>query len=555
MSPDNTHNARRWLCAASVLLLPLTIAQAQDQAQDQSDAAVSSAAQTGQAPGAKILQQSCQACHLPAQRDDGSTRYSRISDQRKTPEGWRMTINRMIHLRGVALAEADIAPLVQYLADTQGLAPSEAAPYRYLLEQDTNRAESGLDPELETMCARCHSGARVALQRRTEQEWQYLVNFHMAQFPTTELQAFARDRPWYRIAHDEVAPRLAERYGFDNAAWQQWLDADKPALEGDWRLVGHLPRRGDFDARMSAIPQDDGSLALRLDGTSADGSVLTGQGTARIYSGYEWRGELDIDGTTWRQVLATDGDGKRLQGRMFRADMDVMGGPLRAIRADAAAEVLSVSPSYLKRGDSTEITIVGQHLDGEPSLGAGIAVLEILDRDADGLRLRVQAASDATLGPRDVGVGEASLGQSLVVYDKLARLEVEPANAVARIGGNAGPLAKMPVPYRAIGYAAGPDGKAGSDDDLRLGYMPVTWSIAPADEIAEHEQDAQFAGGFDEHGVFVPGDAGPNPERPKRANNVGRLKAIATREEGGETITASGRLIVAVQDYVKRVIE
>ena len=37
--------------------------------------------------------------------------------------------------------------LVKYLADNQGLAPSESAPYRYLMEQDLNRQED-FDPEL-----------------------------------------------------------------------------------------------------------------------------------------------------------------------------------------------------------------------------------------------------------------------------------------------------------------------------------------------------------------------------------------------------------------------
>ena len=44
------------------------------------------------------------------------------------------------------------------------------------------------------LCARCHSYARVALQRRDAAEWLKLVHFHLGQYPTTEYQAGGRDR-------------------------------------------------------------------------------------------------------------------------------------------------------------------------------------------------------------------------------------------------------------------------------------------------------------------------------------------------------------------------
>lgn len=56
---------------------------------------------------------------------------------------------------------------------------------------------------------------------------------------------------------------------------------------------------------------------------------------------------------------------------------------------------------------------------------------------------------------------------------------------------------------------------------------------------------------MDRHtGVFVPGDAGPNPDRKMMANNVGNLKVIATVDEGGNTVTGEGQLIVGVQRWV-----
>ncbi|MDT0502530.1 MULTISPECIES: quinohemoprotein amine dehydrogenase subunit alpha [unclassified Halomonas] len=506
--------------------------------------------------GVEILRERCAACHTETTTAEESAYFSRISDQRKTPEGWQMTINRMIHLRGIEIPEEEKRSLVQYLADTQGLAPDETEGFRYLLEQDNNRVEAGIDPDLEQMCARCHSAARVGLQRRTEQEWQYLVNFHMGQFPTTELHAMARDREWYRLAHDELAPELAERYGLKSEAWEEWLSQEKPLLNGSWRVLGFIPGKGEYDGRMTATPDEDGNgFMLQMKGRYADGSPLEGEGHARVFTGYEWRGTLMLDDVEMRQVLAADAEGETLRGRMFLADSRRLGGEMNAYKDHGGAEILGIQPGYLRLGDSGEVTLIGQHLSGEVSLGEGVRVEEVLERSDDRIRMRISAAPEGSPGARDVTVGEATGDSILAVYDCLARLEVEPTNALARVGGNGGQLDKMRVAFRAVGYAAGADGEVGTDDDLRLGYMPADWSIIPADEAAAHEQDAEYAGTIDAHGIFTPGDAGPNPERPKSANNVGRLKAVATVDDGTDQLSGESRLLVAVQDYVQRVLD
>lgn len=506
--------------------------------------------------GEEILREYCTLCHTETTTESGAAHFSRISDQRKTPEGWQMTLNRMLHLRDIRLPQQEKQALVEYLANTQGLAPIEAASFRYLLEQDTNRVEADIDPDLEQMCARCHSAARFGLQRRTEQEWQYLVNFHMGQFPTTELHAMARDREWYRLAHDEVAPELAERYGLKSEAWEEWLSQDKPQLNGSWRVIGFIPGKGEYDGRMIASLNKDGSgFSLRMEGRYADGSPLQGEGHARVYTGYEWRGTLMLDDVEMRQVLAADAEGNTLQGRMFLADSRRLGGGMNAYKDHERTEVLAIQPEYLRLGESREVTLIGQHLHGEVSLGEGVRVEEVLERSDDRIRMRISASAKSSPGARDVTVGEATGDSILAVYDRLARLEVEPAHALARVGGNRGQLDKMRVAFRAVGYAAGADGEVGTDDDLRLGYMPVDWSVVPADETAADDQDAEYAGTIDANGIFTPGDAGPNPARPKSANNVGRLKAVATVDDGTNRVSGKSRLLVAVQDYVQRVLD
>ena len=92
------------------------------------------------------------------------------------------------------------------------------------------------------MCARCHSYARVALQRRTEDEWRKLAHFHLGQYPTTEYQALGRDRNWWEIASEQLPGELAERFPLDTPAWQAWSEREPVDLSGEWRFVGRDSR-------------------------------------------------------------------------------------------------------------------------------------------------------------------------------------------------------------------------------------------------------------------------------------------------------------------------
>jgi quinohemoprotein amine dehydrogenase len=152
---------------------------------------------------------------------------------------------------------------------------------------------------------------------------------------------------------------------------------------------------------------------------------------------------------------------------------------------------------------------------------------------------------------RSVQVGQVKSDQAFAVYDRVARVEVEPPQSIARIGENGASQAKVRATYRAVAYAAGQDGKPGTEDDIRLGYMPATWSVKPFDELAEHDKDVEFAGTMDAaNGIFTPGDAGPNPQRLMSANNVGNLSVVATVRDGGQQVDGEGHLLVTIQNYM-----
>lgn len=490
----------------------------------------------------KILATQCAACH----RAEGSDSYSRISHQRKTPEGWLMTIARMQVVHGLTITDDERRMLVKYLADEQGMAPSETADYRYGLERRSNAQEPMQgEPELGEMCIRCHSGARVAMQGRSEQEWTHLMNFHLGQFPTLEYQAFGRDRDWLNIALNETVPYLTEQFPLESEAWFKWLE-QRPAakdIASDWTFQGHYTGKGEVAGTLTTNHVEDDSFKVEMNGRYANGDPFVGSGTALLYNGHEWRANIEVDGVTLRQVFSVvDGE---MKGRMFERDRDERGLDFHAI-ANTDPALIAVQPGYVKVGQELKLTLLGNGLAGQPQLGQGIEVLDVLDRSAGQMRVKVRVADDAPVGPREVSVGKLN-GATLAVYDQISEVRVVPDYAVARIGGDGSSTPKVEGRFDAEAWGISADGKT----SYRIGFVPASWSVEPFNDEAAKLEDVKYAGTMDSvTGVFVPGDAGPNPARPMMANNVGDLKVVATVTEDDQTVTGEGHMIVAVQRWV-----
>lgn len=504
-----------------------------------SSLAVLAPAATSAATAEALLRAKCLPCHT-----ESSEGISRIGQQRKTPEGWLMSIARMQLIHGLKVSDEERRTLVKHLADRQGLAPSETAGVRYALERRLNTMETFESSQFTEMCARCHSGARVLLQRRPASEWEHLVHFHLGQFVTAEYQALGRDRDWFGIAVKEMVPELAKTLPLQSEAWTQWQASAAQPVNGNWTLSGHMSGRGGFSGVMKVSGgAGENRHQLSFEGRWDDGKPMRATGQALIYTGYEWRADLDVDGTPMRQVFALDNG--MLRGRMFLREHDEVGADVVAsLQRAGNSSILAVHPPYLQAGHEGELRIVGTGLDGELTLPAGIELLETVKRSPTEVVVRARAAQDAR-GLHEVGVGNTR-GGALALYDQVAAVKVLPAFAVARFGGNGSRTEKVEARFDAEAWAAGPDGKPGTEDDFRIGLMPAKWSVEAFDEVAVRDEDVRFAGLMDgASGVFVPGDAGPNPARRMSASNVGNLKVIAEISQGSEPVRGEGQLVVA----------
>ncbi len=203
----------------------------------------------------QIISTKCVTCHTQV-----GDQVNRLQ-QRKSPEGWLMTVTRMRTMHNAELSPEEVRTVVKHLADTQGLAPSETQGARFAMERRLNTIEQHKNELFGQMCARCHSGARVELQRRPMAEWEHLVHFHLGQFPTTEYQAGGRDRDWLGIALKEMVPYLAKTYPYESKAWTDWKAKAPVSPVGSWTVTapGPMAPRSRAAVRPWSTPATNGA--------------------------------------------------------------------------------------------------------------------------------------------------------------------------------------------------------------------------------------------------------------------------------------------------------
>lgn len=488
----------------------------------------------GDGPAAEtILDGKCGKCH--ERTADG--KLNRINAIRATPEGWGLTLRRMRDWHHIDLSAEDGAVLVKYLSDRQGLAPEEVMPFRAVLERRPGHVEADQDADIAVYCARCHSYARVGLQHRDTEEWVKLAHTHLGQFPTLEYQDSSRNREWWKHATTDIAAKLGEKWPFATAAWTAWQTHKTADLAGRWRVIGHRPGKGDYAGilEVKAAGGDRYQLAYHL--AYADGGKLEGAGKSILYTGFQWRGSVTLGKEEVNEVYMLSADGNALSGRWFLEGDDVIGGDLTAVR-ETAPTVLAVQPSFLKAGQSAQLTIIGSGLAGAVDLGPGVKVEKVVSASGEAVTVIAKADAAAVQGSRPVSVGGVSLANGLAVYAKIDKVTVEPPYAIARTGGNGGPIAAVPTQFEAVAYAG----------DLRLGVMPAKWSTAPFDAAAAALKDERFAGRMGPGGLFQPAGAGPSAKR-NGTNNVGNLTVTATVADGAAKVAGTAHLIVTVQRW------
>jgi quinohemoprotein amine dehydrogenase len=500
--------------------------------------------------GKEIVNSKCIACHI-GNLNEG---LSRISDQRKTPEGWYMTIKRMQREHGLSITSDEEANAIKYLSDYQGLTPDEIKPYTYVLDKIPNVSEENKNDLLTEMCVRCHSEARIGLQRRTADEWSNLIHFHVGQYATLELQAKARDKDCFGVAQKEVVPQLAKKFGKDKEKFDEYKKSIKDyKLPSKWVTYGHTPGIGDFTAILTLINSSDESYALLMDYKYANGEEYKARGIAILYGGTELRGSFEENGVKFSQILHIDPKTNSFEGRMFEVLHPENGSILKGISTNTKdVSIIGVYPMALKIGEKTILSIAGTNLSKEVKISNNIKVLKTIKHNDNEIILEVETDKNIKPSQSNIHVGNKVFKNSITLYDNVDYLKVTPEYGIARIGGERNDkILKQFSTFEAIGFTNGIDGKKGTEDDINLGVLPVTWNLEPYDKTAEEEKDIEYAGMINRYtGKFTPSEAGLNPKRKHSTNNVGNLNVIATYQDKNKQVEEKSHLVVSVPKYV-----
>jgi quinohemoprotein amine dehydrogenase len=532
-----------------------------------------------------LVKRKCGTCH----KADEQGRLSRISYRRTTPEGWELTIKRMVTLNNLKIEPDEARDVLRYLADHQGLAPEEARPAAFEVERRQDDFEYASDKDADKdkkitsdTCSACHSLGRVISQRRTKDEWALLVAMHRGYYWLVDFQAFRRTgpperepgpdgrAPDNRHPMDVAIAHLSSAFPLATPEWSAWSATMRPPqLNGTWALSGYQPGKGPVFGTVTIASQDgaDGEFTTQTTYTIPHtGEHVTRTGRALVYTGYQWRGRSSEAGGqhNLREVMFLDRNWRHAEGRWFTGAYDELGIDVRLERVGMDPVVTGIAEPMVHAGASNqELHIFGANLPAQPAtadfnFGPGVTVDRVVSAKADEIVVAVSATGTATPGRRSVLLAGATGEVTVAVYNTVDFIKVTPQAGLARVGGVNFP--KQLQQFEAIAYANGPDGKPDTKDDIRLGLVNVSWSIEEY-TATFNDDDKDFVGAIDAAtGLFTPNVDGPNPKRPHNANNYGDVWVVATYRPAGSASPAAGaalalkaraHLLVTVPLYMK----
>ena len=548
----------------------------------------------------KLVIEKCGGCH----RRDKDGMMGRISYERTTPEIWEQNIKRMIRLNGLSATPAEVREIVKYLSNNNGLAPEEQETAFWEVDHSLPGHQYDYVPEaLGKTCNYCHTIGRVLLQRRTRDDYEKLAALHVSLFPGAEnqfhpqrsgrrgsgpVEATIRDStangvvlntpqqidPKAPYPIDTILDYLSKNQPLVTPEWTSWkASMANPKLAGTWAVSAYQAGKGKAYGTLTiaatAVP-DEFSTKLELHYPAKD-TTLTRAGKGIVYTGYSWRGREKAETNPaasadpgnnpveWREAMMVSRDGNSMHGRWFWGGYDEFGLEVKLTRLGSQPMVLGTDLYSLQSpAAKRELRIFGANLPAnlkpaDVDLGPGITVTSVVKATPSVATVEVAVAKGLPSGIRNVSIGSATAVKALAVYDKIAYIEVSPDASMARLGG--GIAAKQYTQLEAIAYAAGPDGKKNTDDDVPLGPVNARWALQEFYSTPD-DDDVQYVGSVNDSGLFTPAAEGPNPARKKQANNFGTnnwgdVWVEATFDSDGVAMKSKSYLVVTVPSYIR----
>ena len=104
-----------------------------------------------------------------------------------------------------------------------------------------------------------------------------------------------------------------------------------------------------------------------------------------------------------------------------------------------------------------------------------------------------------------------------------------------------------------MGMSSGKDGKPGTDDDLILNPLDVTWELME-EKTRDNDDDLEYLNTSILNGLYTPTTTyGPIVKRHQHREGVGLIAVGASYNEGDKTLTDKSVLAVTVPDFIPHI--
>ncbi|MED4204953.1 quinohemoprotein amine dehydrogenase subunit alpha [Neobacillus mesonae] len=495
------------------------------------------------------VDQTCMSCHAV---NEG--KLERISDVRKTPEGWLGTVQRMERIHGVKLTDEQREQIIKDLSRVQGLSPEEAEPVQYWMANKPSYSEANTENDaVNNSCISCHAGGRFEAQRRTEQEWKNLKDFHLVMFPSIYLNH--RHMDWPKEAEEAIA-YLAAQYQYDQEEWENWKGKEYDP-SGKWKVVGFQATKGFYIGESEFSKEGNKFKETKTIQFLNSGKKMTQTGPVEMYGGFMLRAQFTDDkGSKQRGTYNILKNGTLIKGDWSQAkDLGISAEETYFKVQTDVPEIIYMEEKALKIGSTAKIHIYGMNLTKAKkeaiSLPNGVTVKSFKTESDEKAVLTIEVNREILPGQYEIKVENKAVHDQLTVYQNIDYLKIDPPYGVARVGDR-GPMQKVSTQFTAYAYSNGKDGKKGTEDDLMLMPVKAEWTLKGYPDEANAEK-VKFIGSIDENGLFTPLGEGINEKREYTQENVGAVTVHAKATVDGKTLKATSHHISTVPDYVNNV--
>lgn len=508
-------------------------------------------------PDGSIIKQTCGACHKP--QPDG--RLEVIEETRKTPEEWKVVVDRMARLNSAPVEDGDFDDIIKAVSKDLCLTPTEMAEVAYLNSDENSQyreiPKNKLEERIYTACVRCHTYGKIVSHKMTQTQWEEARNLHLGYYPTTVPQM--REMDWPKESK-ELVPELAKLFPFDTPEYKQWLASRKDQnLAGEWTAAGYQPGMGYYHGTYSikantAAGKDEYLITKKV--WYENGMQLTTSGTGTLYSGYHLRYALAPTAIMGRTegVFDLNTENMGFNGKWWTVVQDTNAyGNEMFCKGDAGATVIGAYPESFKTGGMQKLTVIGAGLSGIGAADitfstAGLSVDKVETLGNSKFICDVKVAPEAKSGVCTLSVKGVKYAHPLKVYSKMDGIKVLPEIGRARVScGPAYPPHGVQFVARGINF--GPDGKAGTEDDLVLDPVDAAWSLTE-EKTRENDDDLKYVNAPVLNGLYTPVTTyGPIKERVQSREGIGLVRIVAAYEN----LESSALLAVTVTDFVTHI--